>query len=65
MSLYRSQPKPEQWFVEATVRGPLSTFTMGSLLEAYGEDQAVEKFLEQMSEGGFEILSEVRATRTG
>jgi hypothetical protein len=62
MSTYRTQPL-DRWVVEAQVRGPLNSFLMGAVVEALNEGHAIEQFEKTMTEGGFTILSEVKAYR--
>lgn len=64
MNPYRRPAPVPRWFVEAQVRGPLSSFLMGSAVEALDEQGAIETFTRQMLEAGFVILSEVKATRS-
>jgi hypothetical protein len=64
MSPYRAPAPRPRWFVEAQVRGPLSSFLMGALIEALDEQEAEETYVKQMTDAGFTILSEVRAARS-
>lgn len=59
MSPYRVPAPVPAWFVEAQVRGPLSSFLLGAVIEALDEEGARDKFVREMTEAGFVILSEV------
>jgi hypothetical protein len=59
MNPYRAPAPRSRWLVEAQVRGPLSSFLLGSVVEALDEQGALESFEQRMREGGVVILSEV------
>lgn len=65
MSPYRAPTPRPQWFVEARVRGPLNSFLMGAVIEGWTEDDALDRFVADMTEAGFVILTAPRVSKSG
>lgn len=65
MSPYRAPAPSPVWFVEAQVKGPLSTFLLGAVIEALDEQGARDKFTREMTEAGFTILSALTVSKGG
>jgi hypothetical protein len=60
---YRSPAPVPVWFVEARVQGPLSSFMLGGVVEALDAQGARERFVREMTDAGFVILSAVNVAR--
>jgi hypothetical protein len=58
--VYRSGPKPKNFHLEATVRGPLAPVPIRGHVSAFDERSAVETFVEGLRRDGFEIVGEAR-----
>lgn len=63
MSPYRAPAPTPVWFVEARVKGPLSEFLLGATMEALDQETARQKFIREMTEAGFVIVSSVTVSR--
>lgn len=60
MSPYRTPPSTKLYIVEAQVRGPLNEFKMQSVVQAQDPGNAIVRFVEDATAGGFDLLSEPR-----
>lgn len=60
MTAFRSAPVYKTWHVGVFIKGPLGPAWIGRLVEAIHESHAEDIFREELSEEGFELLSDVQ-----